>query len=172
MAVLTTLSLLAVALVSWVARVPVSARAELAHPGMIWIALEAALTGVFLLGLEGAVIGMLPLRFVRGRDVWEWNRWIWAGVTFVCITVFVHILFTPNTGGVFSNAATSTVKLILLFVIFGALSVGFWAWFRFRPDPEGYAMPSREGGVEDEGPGSTDDARMGALPWSPPPHVD
>jgi hypothetical protein len=44
---------------------------------------------------------------------------------------FVHILLRPDSGYVASTSSRTTV--IGLFIVFGVLSLGFWAYFRFRP---------------------------------------
>jgi hypothetical protein len=119
------------AMAAWIARVPVSAAAARPGAGIWTLALESCLAAVTILGLETVVICLIPLRFVEGSKLAAWSRTAWAVVFGLCTFAFVHILLRPDSGYV--AASTSRRTVAVLFLIFGALSVGFWAYFRFRP---------------------------------------
>lgn len=132
--VLTAASAVAVFLISiaaWLARVPVSSAAARPHASIWIVALEACLAAISVLGLETVVICLIPLRFVEGSKVAAWSRTAWAVVFGLCAFAFVHILLRPDSGYVAASSSRWTV--FVLFVAFGILSVGFWAYFRFRP---------------------------------------
>ena len=132
--VLTAASAVAVFLISiaaWLARVPVSSAAARPHASIWIVALEACLAAISVLGLETVVICLIPLRFVEGSKVAAWSRTAWAVVFGLCAFAFVHILLRPDSGYVAASSSRWTV--LVLFVAFGILSVGFWAYFRFRP---------------------------------------
>ena len=46
----------------------------------------------------------------------------------------VHVLMSPSSGYVGHTTGEVTVGVIVLFLIFGAISVGIWAYFRYRPE--------------------------------------
>jgi hypothetical protein len=63
---------------AWFAWIPVSHRAGLPTACLGVLILDAVLVAVFVTGLEGAVLGMVPLRFMDGHKVTRWSR-IWVG---------------------------------------------------------------------------------------------
>ena len=119
---------------AWVARAPVSAAAAGDDPGIWLVALEACLASISILGIETVVICLIPLRFVEGSKVAAWSRTAWALVFGLAAFGFVHILLRPDSGYVAS--ASSRLTVVVLFVAFGVASIGFWAYFRFRPARE------------------------------------
>jgi len=99
--------------------------------------LQAATVTVVVAGLENAVFAMLPLRFMPGGAVFNWNRIVWAVLLGLGIFGFAHVLLNPssNAGYLADTTRTSFFTLVVLLVAFGLASVLFWGWFRFRPDP-------------------------------------
>lgn len=126
-------ALIAFAFAAWFLREPVGRLVDETHAAP-WVALEVSLTVLFILAVENALIGLIPLRLIKGYRLWKWSKLAWFGTTFVVAMVFTHILVTPNNGS-FSPSHASTYKILMIFGVFGALSVIFYAWFRFRPDP-------------------------------------
>ena len=96
--------------------------------------LQAATVTVVVAGLENAVFAMLPLRFMPGAAVFEWNRIVWGVLIGLGIFGFAHVLLNPTSGYIADTTRTSFFTMIVLLVGFGLASVLFWAWFRFRPD--------------------------------------
>jgi hypothetical protein len=118
---------------AWFARVPVAEAAGAPDASIWWVGLEACLALVFLWGIEGLVVAMLPMRFLDGRKVMAWNRVVWAVLMFLGVFATVHVLLSPNSGYVGHTTGEVAVGVVALFVIFGAISVGLWAYFRYRP---------------------------------------
>jgi hypothetical protein len=114
-------------------RVPVSAAA--AEPGrsIWWIGAEICLALIFLWGVEGLAVAMLPMKFLDGRKVYRWSKPAWAVLFFLGIFATVHILLRPGSGYVGSTTGDVGIGVMTLFVAFGLGSVLFWAYFRFRP---------------------------------------
>jgi hypothetical protein len=157
MSVMTTFLLLAVAVATWFGRAAVTHQAEAEHARTVWIGVEAAMTGLFILSLENAVIGTLPIRFMRGRAAWKWNKPVWGLTTFVTLMVFVHILLSPGAAD-----DNPTAKVFGVWLTFGVFSVAFWSWFRFRPEPEEAVLPAPTRRSR------TAPAVTTPLPWTPP----
>jgi hypothetical protein len=100
--------------------------------------LQAATVTVVVAGLENAVFEMLPLRFLPGAAVRSWNKWVWAALIGFGTLGFVQVLLNPTGSGVGYLAdptKTSFFTMAILLVVFAVVSVAFWGWFRFRPDP-------------------------------------
>jgi hypothetical protein len=95
--------------------------------------LQSATVTIVVAGLENAVFAMLPLRFLPGEAVYNWNRRVWIVLIAVGLFGFAHVLLNPSAGYLADTTRTSFFTLIVLLVGFGLASVLFWAYFRFRP---------------------------------------
>jgi hypothetical protein len=113
-------------------RAPVSATAAEPGSSIWWIGLEICLAMIFLWGVEGLAVAMLPMRFLDGRKVLRWSKPAWAVLFFLGIFATVHVLLRPGSGYVGETDAVS-VGVLALFALFGVVSVALWAYFRFRP---------------------------------------
>jgi hypothetical protein len=121
-------------LAAWFARIPVSEAAAQPDANVWWIGLEAGLVITFLWGVESLVVAMLPMRFLDGPKVRAWSRTAWLALLFVGILCVVHVLLAPTAGYVGHTTGEVTVGVLVIFVIFGAVSVATWAYFRYRPE--------------------------------------
>ena len=73
------------------------------------------------------------MRFLAGEDLLKWRRAAWAAMTAVALFGFLQTL--SSTVG--SRAPGESIQLaVILFLGFGAASVAFWSFFRFRPAHE------------------------------------
>jgi hypothetical protein len=127
----SAVSVFAVGILAWIARVPVAHAAARPDPSIWLVGLEACLAAITILGIETVVICLIPLRFVEGSKLEAWSRTAWALVFGLAAFGFVHILLRPDSGYVAATSSRATV--VVLFLVFGLLSVVFWAYFRFRP---------------------------------------
>jgi hypothetical protein len=125
-------SSLVVALVAWVALSFLRA-GQTGEPDLVTSTLQAATVTIVVAGLENAVFAMLPLRFLPGEAVYNWNRRVWLVLIAVGLFGFAHVLLNPSAGYLADTTRTSFFTLIVLLVGFGLASVLFWAYFRFRP---------------------------------------
>lgn len=123
---------LGLAVVAWIGLPFVRAGAS-AEQGFVNGVLETAFATVVVAGLEAAAVAMLPIRFLPGERVRDWNRRVWAVLLGVATFGFLHILVNPASGYLADATRSSLFTVILLLVIFGGGSVLFWAYFRFRP---------------------------------------
>jgi hypothetical protein len=115
-------------------RIPAAHAAARPHASVWWIGIEAALALMFLWGIEGMAVAMLPMRFLDGRKIIDWNRPVWALLMFLGVFATVHILLSPSSGYVGHTTRQVAIGVGVLFAVFGALSIAFWAYFRFRPE--------------------------------------
>jgi hypothetical protein len=99
--------------------------------GFGWLLLDAFLATFFLAGLEAVVFGMLPLTFLKGKEVWGWSKAVWAGTFILIVFIFVEIEFTVKHAK--ELTPMEVFKAGALFVIFGVSSMAFWAYFRYAP---------------------------------------
>ena len=127
---------LAVSVVAWLARTPVHTAAVKPGAGFGVQALDAALASVVVIGIEGVVIGLLPMRFLDGARLKRWNRRVWIAVFGVALFAFVDILLNPRSGYIASSSRGAVAMTVAVFLGFGLGSLLFWAFFRFRFRPQ------------------------------------
>jgi hypothetical protein len=132
---------LLVACAGWILFVPVSHAANNAHPGFGLLAVDAFLSAVFIGGIEGALLTLVPLRFLPGHDVARWSWVGWSVLAFATSFLFVDALLRPETGYLGQSSSASAIITYGLFAVFGIASVAFWGWFRTHPDPIGEPEP-------------------------------
>ncbi len=116
--VIATFSTLIVALLAWFAWVPVNHLA-LNHSGNIPIAIiDDVLGSIFVGGLVGTVVGMLPLEFMPGGTLLRWRKDVWVIVFFIALFLLVEVELNPASGPTHHGGAP-IVTVIVLFVGFG-----------------------------------------------------
>jgi hypothetical protein len=126
---------LLVALVAWIAFIPVSTAANKLDPNFMVQLADALLAALFIGGIEGLLFGLIPLRFLPGHRLARWSWVAWTAAASVVTMIFVTVLLRPSSGYLGSSTTASVTVTYVLFGLFGAGSIAFWAWFRFRPDP-------------------------------------
>lgn len=124
---------LVISVVAWFARMPVSEAAGRPDASVFWIGLEAFLVLTFLWGIESLVVAMLPMRFLDGPKVMTWSRPVWASLLVIGLFATIHVLLTPSAGYVGHTTEDVTIGVLVIFAVFGAISVGLWSYFRYRP---------------------------------------
>ncbi len=98
-------------------------------------ALEAAAVVVFVGGIEALFIGMIPLSVMDGGKIFRWSRPIWLGFTLVSAFLVWHVLIGRERASFSGLREASSVTVLLLFMVYTVLTVGFWAYFRFHRPP-------------------------------------
>jgi hypothetical protein len=121
--------LLGVAVLAFIIRIPVHA-ATVSSGSVGWSLIDTVLAAVFAAGVEANILGLLPLRFLPGEEVFAWSKRVWAVAFGLNAFVFLHAL-AAQAGE--DSPGTSLAVALALFTIFASVSVAFWAWFRFRP---------------------------------------
>ena len=92
----------------------------------------AALVVMVIGGIEDVLFGLLPMRYMPGREIMAWNKPVWVLLFGASAFAFLHILVNPSSGYLSDTTLQPLGKVIALFVGFGLVSVLFWAFFRYR----------------------------------------
>ena len=95
----------------------------------------SVLAALVVAGVEGIVFGFVPLRFLPGEHVFQWQRVRWAVLYAIGVFGFLFIILNPENGFLDTSQQGSSGTAAALFIGFGLVSVLFWAWFRFRRGP-------------------------------------
>jgi hypothetical protein len=133
---LTCVLILAMALGAWVLLPGVEQ--ALAGSPLLSLFATTVLAVIFIGGLEGLLVELLPLRFLRGNYVWAWRRSVWIALFAIAGFAFVHILLHPGVDYLFEVRGEAVAVAVGFFIGFGVLSVAAWGYFRYvyRP-PQG-----------------------------------
>lgn len=128
---LSALSTLAVAVAAWLVWIPVNHLALEPGSSPILDVLDDTLGSIFVAGLVGTVVNMLPLRGLPGGTLAGWRRDAWAGVCFLALFLLIEVELAPASGPSHPGGAPIATAIVL-FVLFGALSLGFRTYFERR----------------------------------------
>jgi hypothetical protein len=132
-AAVTAAWLLAVSLGSWLVLSSLQTHVVHGSLGFVWEVVLASLTSIFLGGVQGMAIGLIPMQTLVGERVFRWSKTVWAALFGFTLFVFVHLLLHPQSGFGRADHPTPLFTWLGLFVGFGLVSVLFWAYFRYRP---------------------------------------
>jgi hypothetical protein len=125
---------LVVSITAWLLWVPVSSAAA-ADPSSFGLALfENFLTALFLSGMVGLLIGLIPLRFLPGERLAQWHWGAWTVLFGVIVLTVVEVILRPQNNAA-RHASAPFWTTLGLFLAFGAASLLFWAYFKIRDQP-------------------------------------
>jgi hypothetical protein len=128
-------SLTGLAIVAWVWRIPVTHILDTTNGSPFgWVFTENLLTQCYVAAVVGLVFGLLPMQFLDGHALWQWNRLAWATLYAVALFLFTLTLLDP-TGPASGQTQSMWLRSTTLFATAATLSTLFWATFRLRPHP-------------------------------------
>jgi hypothetical protein len=124
-------ALLAFSVIAWLLVIPLREVTE--GSDAWWVALpEGAAVAVFVAGLEGLFFNMIPLRFMDGAKIAEWNRLLWFLMFGAAAFLFWWVLL--NQEGAYADALAQrrVVAALSLLAFYSNVTLGTWAYFRQR----------------------------------------
>lgn len=130
---ISTLSTLTVAVVAWFAWIPMNHLALEKGSNFIEVILDDALASIFVGGLIGTTIGLLPLEGMPGGHLSKWRKDVWGVIFFIALFLLIEVELNPASGPTHPGGAP-IVTAIVLFVIFGGLSIGLHRYFVRRTE--------------------------------------
>jgi hypothetical protein len=94
--------------------------------------LREALTAVFVMGVEGVVFGLLPIRFLDGDKLLRWSKAAWCAVYVPAAGLFSYVLLTHYRTKV-QKDQVHDVMLTMggLSLAFALFSVSVWCFFHW-----------------------------------------
>jgi hypothetical protein len=86
------------------------------------------------------VFALMPFKFMDGYTLRTWNPVAWIGVYAVAASWFALVLIRNNRDLLQQHhLPVAFAEPLILFAVFGILSVLFWIYFRLRPSPDSAA---------------------------------
>jgi hypothetical protein len=122
--------LLGVGFVAWFVRVPFQPGGPIT--GDTAVVIDRLLARMFITAVEGCAIGLIPLRYLEGEELFSWNRARWAVVWGLSLLLFAHVLLYPVSSFEPNPSPTGLWTAALAVSIYSALAIGFWWFFRRR----------------------------------------
>lgn len=88
--------------------------------------------------LSTVPIALLPLAFLSGSALWQWNKWVWVATYAVGLAAYSFVLVPlPMAWEGISQSLALWIGVLLTYAI---LAVGLWAYFRITS--KGAASPA------------------------------
>ncbi|MFZ0768202.1 MAG: hypothetical protein WAM64_03165 [Acidimicrobiales bacterium] len=106
----------------------------------IEVILDDALASIFVGGLIGTTIGLLPLEGMPGGHLSKWRKDVWGVIFFIALFLLIEVELNPASGPTHPGGAP-IVTAIVLFVIFGGLSIGLHRYFVRRTETKTAEAP-------------------------------
>lgn len=129
--IVPALALLAASLLAWALIPAVRPFAE--ADGAWWLVIiQAALVTVFVAGIEGLFYAMIPITFMDGATVFEWNKLVWAGLFGLATFLFWHLLLNQNDAYIDALRQTRVTVALGLVLLYAAVTLGTWLFFRIH----------------------------------------
>ena len=98
-------------------------------PSPVLLVLEAALDTVCTAGLGTLAFGLIPLPFLPGQAIAQWNRYVW-GVLFASgVLCFLAVMLVPEARNVNSAPAPALFPAAITFSLFMLFSGVFMLYF-------------------------------------------
>jgi hypothetical protein len=121
------MTMLIVSVVAWFLRAPLDHLAGAAHVSVLVAGIDAALVSTFIGGLQGVLVGLLPLRFLPGRILYRMHRPAWIALFFVSAFLFIHLVLGRGSNYVGSIGGLAAA----IALIGGFFLVTFLTWVSF-----------------------------------------
>ncbi len=102
-----------------------------ANPGFWHLLIQECLSATTIEALATMTVSLLPLKFLDGRTLFDWNKWVWAGAYAVALVILIVVIVPLS-----DNWGTMSAPLVgwgVFFAGFAVLALGIWAVFRYLP---------------------------------------
>lgn len=135
----SAIALLAASVIAWLLVIPLREVTE--GSDAWWVALpEGMAVAVFVAGLQGLFFRMIPLSFMDGAKIAEWNRLLWLLMFGAAGFLFWHVLLNQEGAYVEALQEKSSIAVFGLLSFYSMVTLVTWAYFRGRV--YGWATPS------------------------------
>ena len=99
--------------------------------------LEGIAVIIFIGGLEGLLVNLLPLDVMDGAKIYRWDRRVWFALLLLCAFLFWHVLLNSQRQYFDSLREASSVSVLVAFLLYTLAGAGLWAWFKWSGRPGG-----------------------------------
>jgi len=125
-------ALMVLGLAAWFAWIPVEHSAAKEGASPLTLILDSALAITFVSALESVAFGLIPMRFLDGNELYEWNKPLWLGMWGAALAWFSVVVLHPALGTYHGLEGSHAIWLIALFSGLMVIAVTTWGFFRVR----------------------------------------
>jgi hypothetical protein len=129
----TALLVLAVGVGAWFLWIPVSDQVAHGNGPFGILVLDALLATTWVVSVQSLLFSLIPLKFLDGEKVVNWNKLGWFGVYLLGMFVFVQAIMHPQSDRYGGDPHADLRSMLLLFSCFMVAACLFWCYFRLRP---------------------------------------
>lgn len=126
------LTAIALSVAAWFVIEPLRANASISSSFLGQVGIAAGII-VFIGGLEGVALNMIPLSVTDGGKLFRWRPPVWAAVSLLASFLFWHVVINRNRQFFDALRQAESLAVLALFLVYTSLSIGLWAYFRWRP---------------------------------------
>jgi len=126
------LTAIVLSVAAWFLIEPLRANDSIASSFLGQVGIAAGII-VFISGLEGVALNMIPLSVTDGGKLFRWRPPVWAAVALFASFLFWHVVINRNRQFFDALRQAESLAMLTLFLLYTSLSVGLWAYFRWRP---------------------------------------
>ncbi len=125
------LALLVVGLVAWLLVLPLREAGgnDFTSPAGMG---EAVTVLLFVAAVEGLLFNMIPLAFMNGKSIWDWNRLAWAALAIILVPLFWHVVRNQKESDIEALAEQGTIGVLAALTLCVTLSGATWTFFKLR----------------------------------------
>jgi hypothetical protein len=110
--------------------------------------LEGIAVIIFIGGLEGLLVNLLPLDVMDGAKIYRWSRRAWFALLLLCAFLFWHVLLNSQRQYFDSLREASSAAVLVAFLLYTLAGAGLWAWFKWGGRPGGKTLAAEVTPVE------------------------
>lgn len=101
----------------------------------VWTGLvQDALTTITAEGLTGMLLGLFPLAFFEGKEVWDYSKRLWTGLFMITGTAFALLVLPTAVAP--QKIGESLPAWLLVLGCFTVVSLGVWLYLKLTTKPE------------------------------------
>ena len=126
----TVLTLIA-AILAWAALGLLRATTAV-DPSPTPVLLETIAAILFIGGLEAVAFSLIPLTFMDGATVFNWNKAVWVVLFGTAVFLFWQLVINREAAYLEAFEQRSVLITVALLLVYGGVTLLVWSFFRYR----------------------------------------
>ena len=94
--------------------------------------LRTVLLLIFAVGIQSVFFEMLPIKYLHGRGIYEFNRWVWVAAFALVTTIFFQTMLNPDGDFIRAFQQSNVITLSIIVIVFCVGTSALWFYLN-RP---------------------------------------